>query len=450
MRMQLLPTRGVAAAAGLALLALTWGTPLVPILGLSRPAHAAECSEDIGNLSKRRMDIIQSLNKLAKSSTKGQLDPALSCPKLRELAVSEKALLDYLAKNKDWCMVPDEAIMNLDKSYKHSIQIADKACAFAAQEKKAQQAPGASLPDAGRPALLRHAPSGWQPYIQLARLDRPIGWWLLLLPCWWSSLLASVVRHAPPNLWHLLLFLIGAVAMRGAGTTYNDFLDRDIDGKVERTRNRPLASGRVSPRAAMLFLIAQILIGLAVLLCFNNFTIALAPFSLVVVAVYPLMKRVTFWPQAVLGFAFAFGALVGWAAEMGRLAWPAILLYAGGICWTIGYDTIYALQDIEDDLIAGVKSTALRFGARVREGVGLFYALAFALIGAALFAASAARGLALLGWLCLGAHFAWQIWRLDPADGNLALRLFRSNRDAGLIFAAGLAGEALLRMPFWH
>jgi 4-hydroxybenzoate polyprenyltransferase len=304
--------------------------------------------------------------------------------------------------------------------------------------------PGVSLPDAGRPTLLRHAPAGWQPYIQLARLDRPIGWWLLLLPCWWSSLLASNALHAPPNFWHLALFLIGAVAMRGAGTTYNDFLDRDIDTKVERTRNRPLAASRISTRAAALFLAAQIGIGLAVLLCFNRFTIALAPVSLVIVAIYPLMKRVTFWPQTVLGLAFAFGALVGWAAETGSLARPALLLYAGGIAWTIGYDTIYALQDMEDDLIAGVKSTALRFGARVREGVGLFYMLAFILIGAALYSAGAAHGVALLGWLCLGVHFVWQISRLDPADGTLALKLFRANRDAGLIFAASLAVQALL------
>ncbi len=304
--------------------------------------------------------------------------------------------------------------------------------------------PGASLPDSAGFSLLRHAPPSWQPYIQLARLDRPIGWWLLLLPCWWASLLASNVRHAPPNLWHLALFLIGAVAMRGAGTTYNDFLDRDIDAKVERTCNRPLASARVSPRAAATFLVAQVLVGLAVLLCFNGFTIVLAPASLAIVAVYPLMKRITFWPQAVLGLAFAFGALVGWAAEMASLAWPAIFLYAGGICWTIGYDTIYALQDIEDDLIAGVKSTALRFGSRVREAVGLFYAFAFGLIGIALFTAGAARGWALIGWLGLGAHFLWQIVRLDPADPRSALRLFRSNRDAGLIFAAGLAAQALL------
>ena len=200
----------------------------------------------------------------------------------------------------------------------------------------------------------------------------------------------------------------------------------------------------MSPRAAATFLVAQLLVGLAVLLCFNGFTIALAPASLAIVAIYPLMKRVTFWPQVVLGLAFAFGALVGWAAEMAGLAWPAAFLYAGGICWTIGYDTIYALQDIEDDLIAGVKSTALRFGSRVSEAVGLFYALAFGLIGIALFIAGAAHGLALVGWLGLGAHFLWQIVRLDPADPRSALKLFRSNRDAGLIFAAGLAAQALL------
>jgi 4-hydroxybenzoate polyprenyltransferase len=300
------------------------------------------------------------------------------------------------------------------------------------------------LPDARPTSLvLRLTPPWALPYVQLARLDRPIGWWLLLLPCWWSSLLASLAGHAPPNAWHLALFVIGAIAMRGAGTTYNDFLDRDIDAKVERTRNRPLAASRISTRDAAVFLAALIATGLAVLLCFNWFTIFLAPMSLVLVAIYPLMKRITFWPQAVLGLAFAFGALVGWAAEMGGLALPAILLYAGAIAWTIGYDTIYALQDKEDDLIAGVKSTALRFGARVREGVGLFYTIAFVLLGAALKAAEAFRGFALIGWLALGAHFVWQIWRLDPADSALALRLFRSNRDAGLIFAAGLALQAL-------
>jgi 4-hydroxybenzoate polyprenyltransferase len=304
--------------------------------------------------------------------------------------------------------------------------------------------PGASLPDAVGLSLFRYAPPSWHPYIQLARLDRPIGWQLLLLPCWWASLLASNVRHAPPNLWHLALFLIGAVAMRGVGTTYNDFIDRDIDARVERTRNRPLAAGRVSGRAAALFIVAQLLVGLAVLLCFNGFTIALACASLLIVALYPLMKRVTFWPQAVLGLAFAFGALVGWSAETASLAWPAVFLYAGGICWTIGYDTIYALQDIEDDLIAGVKSTALRFGSRVREAVGLFYALGFGLIGLALLSAGLAHGVALAGWLGFGAHLLWQILRLDSAQTRSALRIFRSNWNAGLILAAGLAAQALL------
>ncbi len=262
---ELFRTRGTALAlAGLAFTAVVAPLTFSLSLGLSQPAKAAECSEDIGNLSKKRMDIIQALNKLAKTSAKGQLDPALSCPKFRALAEAEKALLDYLSKNKDWCTVPDEAIMTLGKSYSHSKEIAGKACGLRRPGKEKpgigrrlaarrpettrrtsmNSSPGASLPDAAGLSLLRYAPPSWQPYIQLARLDRPIGWWLLLLPCWWASLLASNVKHAPPNFWHLALFLIGAVAMRGAGTTYNDILDRNIDAKVERTRN-----GR-SPRAA--------------------------------------------------------------------------------------------------------------------------------------------------------------------------------------------------------
>src|SRR5579863_5190532 len=182
----------------------------------------------------------------------------------------------------------------------------------------------AALPDSvPNQWLLRAAPAAWRPYIELARLDRPIGWWLLLLPCWWSSTLASVTAHAPPNPWHLALFLIGAIAMRGAGTTYNDLVDRDIDAAVARTRGRPLPSGRVSVRAARSFLVVQALVGLAVLLSFNRFAIMLGFSSLLIVAIYPFMKRVTFWPQAVLGLAFGFGALIGWAAAFGSLAAPA-------------------------------------------------------------------------------------------------------------------------------
>lgn len=296
------------------------------------------------------------------------------------------------------------------------------------------------LPDAS-PFLLRHAPQAWHPVIQLARLDRPIGWWLLLLPCWWSSILAVIARQMPPNPWHLALFFVGAVAMRGAGSTYNDLIDRDIDAKVERTRGRPLPSGRIGVRGARIFLVAQALVGLAVLLCFNRLTIGLGAASLVIVAIYPFMKRITFWPQAILGLAFSFGALMGWAAACSSLALPALLLYLGAVAWTIGYDTIYALQDMSDDMIAGVKSTARRFGGHVRGAVALFYGAALVFTALALIAAGAAKPLALAGLLGMGAHLVWQVAKLDPADPVLALRLFRSNRDAGLILFAGLAAE---------
>ncbi|QXX74414.1 4-hydroxybenzoate octaprenyltransferase [Methylovirgula sp. HY1] len=291
--------------------------------------------------------------------------------------------------------------------------------------------------------LLRATPAAWWPFIELARLDRPIGWWLLLLPCWWSSALASSVQHTPPNLWHLALFFVGAVAMRGAGTTYNDLADRNIDAKVARTRGRPLPSGRVSPRSAKIFLVAQALVGLGVLLCFNRFSIALGLSSLIIVGIYPFMKRLTSWPQAVLGLAFAFGALMGWAAAFGALAPPPLLLYVGAIAWTIGFDTIYALQDLSDDMIAGVKSTALFFGRHVRLAVGICYGICVIFVALALFAAGVLKPLASLGLLAMAAHFTWQIGRLDPEDPALALKLFRSNRDAGLLLFAGLAGTAL-------
>ncbi len=302
--------------------------------------------------------------------------------------------------------------------------------------------PPAALPDAS-PFLLRHAPQAWHPFIQLARLDRPIGWWLLLLPCWWSSLLASIARQMPPNLWHLALFFVGAVAMRGAGSTYNDLVDRDIDAKGERTRGRPLPSGRIGLRAAWIFLLMQALVGLAVLLCFNRFSIGLGAASLVIIAIYPFMKRITFWPQAVLGLAFSFGALMGWAAAFGNLALPPLLLYLAAVAWTIGYDTIYALQDLSDDMIAGVKSTALRFGGHVRGAVAFFYGAVLVFVALAFIAAGSAKPLALAGLFGTGAHFLWQVAKLDPADPTLTLRLFRSNRDAGLILFAGLAGEAI-------
>jgi 4-hydroxybenzoate polyprenyltransferase len=301
-----------------------------------------------------------------------------------------------------------------------------------------------TLPDA-RPAslVLRLTPDFALPFVQLARLDRPAGWQLLLAPCWEGTALAGLAVHRGPNLWHLVLFLIGAIAMRGAGCTYNDILDRKLDAQVERTRNRPLPSGRVTIRAATAFLVAQALIGLAVLLSFNFFSIWLAIASLAIVAVYPLMKRVTSWPQAALGLAFSWGALIGWSATFASLAAAPILLYASAFAWTIGYDTIYALQDARDDAIVGIRSTARLFGARVKLWVGVFYVASAAL---AITAIEAAGGgpIALIGWLAFCAHLAWQASQVEGANPATALRLFRSNRDAGLILFAGVAVQGWL------
>ncbi len=232
--------------------------------------------------------------------------------------------------------------------------------------------------------------------------------------------------------------------MRGAGCTWNDIVDRDLDGRVERTRSRPIPSGQVSVPQAAGFLIAQALIGLLVLLRFNRFAIMTGIASLAIVAVYPFMKRITHWPQIVLGLAFSWGALMGWAGWFGRLDLPAYLLYAGAIAWVIGYDTIYAHQDREDDALVGVKSTALLFGPRTKPMLALFYALAVALIGAA--GAAAGAGLVFwLGVLAFAAHLAWQIVRLDTADPDLCLAVFKSNRDAGLILFAGMALDCVAR-----
>jgi 4-hydroxybenzoate polyprenyltransferase len=295
------------------------------------------------------------------------------------------------------------------------------------------------LPDA-RPAslVLQLTPEFALPFVQLARLDRPAGWQLLLAPCWQATALAGLALHRGPNPWHLALFLIGAIAMRGAGCTYNDILDRKLDVQVERTRNRPLPSGRVTVGAAAAFLVAQALVGLAVLLCFNRFSIWLGVASLGIIAVYPLMKRVTSWPQAALGLAFSWGALMGWSATFASLALAPILVYASAFAWTIGYDTIYALQDARDDAIVGIRSTARLFGSHVKFGVGLFYAATAALALAAIEAAGGGA-MALVGWLAYAAHLAWQTSQVEGADPPTALRLFRSNRDAGLILFAGIA-----------
>jgi 4-hydroxybenzoate polyprenyltransferase len=298
----------------------------------------------------------------------------------------------------------------------------------------------------------RSAPAWTRPYLRLARLDRPIGSWLLLIPCWWSVGLAAV--HAAPRLdprldprialWHAVLFFIGAFAMRGAGCTWNDIVDRDLDAAVERTRSRPIPSGQVTVVAAAVFLVLQALVGLAVLLQFNRFTIAVGFTSLAVVAIYPFMKRITSWPQIVLGLAFSWGALMGWPAAFARLDLPAYLLYAGAICWVIGYDTIYAHQDREDDALIGIKSTARLFGERTKLLLAVFYSLAVVLI--ALAGWSAGGGLVFaLALAVFAVHLVWQIARLDINDPVNCLAVFKSNRDAGLILFAGLVLDAALR-----
>ena len=252
-----------------------------------------------------------------------------------------------------------------------------------------------------------------------------------------------MATHHGPDLRHLLLFLAGAISMRGAGSTYNDIVDREIDAQVERTRNRPLPSGRISVRAAKAFMLAQAAVGAAVLFSLNWFSVVLGLGSLVIVAAYPFMKRITFWPQAVLGLAFAYGGLMGWSAALGGLAWPAILIYAAAIAWTIAYDTIYALQDARDDAVIGVRSTARLFGGHVKVGVASFYVAALLLAGAAI----ALVGGGWMAWTGLGAfalHLVWQVAMIDPASPSRALMLFRSNREAGLILFAGLAAQGLV------
>ncbi|MEG9884558.1 MAG: 4-hydroxybenzoate octaprenyltransferase [Hyphomicrobiales bacterium] len=289
----------------------------------------------------------------------------------------------------------------------------------------------------------RLAPQWARPYCQLSRLDRPIGIWLLLIPCWWSLGLAQMAtRGGLPDPWLLMLFAVGAVAMRGAGCTYNDIIDRNLDAHVARTRSRPIPSGRVSVCRSIAFMITLSLIGLIVLVQFNRLTIALALGSLIPVAIYPFMKRITHWPQIFLGLTFNWGALLGWTAVLGRLDWPAVALYAAGVAWTLGYDTIYAFQDREDDAIVGIKSTALRFGANARVWLTIFYTAA--IIGFALAGAMVEAGV--IFWLGLGvgsAHMAWQLLTLDTGEPERCLALFRSNRDFGLIMAVAVMLEAL-------
>jgi 4-hydroxybenzoate polyprenyltransferase len=284
-------------------------------------------------------------------------------------------------------------------------------------------------------------PAWLRPYGVLARWDRPIGSWLLLWPCWWGMALAAPKSDPWPDPWLLVLFAIGAVSMRGAGCVINDLTDRDLDARVERTRQRPLASGRLRVRQALVFLALQLLVGLLVLLSLNGFTIGLAFAVMPLVLVYPWMKRITWWPQACLGLTFNWGALVGWSAITGGLAAPALVLYAAGFFWTLGYDTIYAHQDKADDALIGIKSSARRLGGATVPWLWGFYGVTLALL--ALAAALNGAGLLLYPALALvAAHFAWQIRTLDIDDPASCLRRFRSNREAGLlVFAALLAGH---------
>ena len=289
----------------------------------------------------------------------------------------------------------------------------------------------------------RFLPPRAVPYARLTRLDRPIGWWLLLIPCWWGLALAQIAKGGGwPDWRSAALFLLGAIVMRGAGCTLNDIADRHIDAQVARTRSRPIPSGAVSVRQAALFLLLQALAGLAVLLRFNWTTVWLAVVSLVIVAIYPFMKRVTYWPQLFLGLAFNWGALVGWSAVFGGLAAAPLLLYAGGICWTLAYDTIYAHQDTEDDALIGVRSTALKFGDNSPFWLAGFFAAALVLIAAAVFMAGGGA-FAWAGLIAAASHALWQLQRLDIHDPARCLALFRSNRGFGLILLAGLFLESL-------
>ncbi len=289
-----------------------------------------------------------------------------------------------------------------------------------------------SVPDSERRGLIGALPAPMRPYAALMRIDRPIGTWLLFWPCAWSVALAGVGGR-----WSLFaLFAIGAFVMRSAGCAYNDIVDRDLDARVERTSLRPLASGRITIRAAWALVAMLSLVGLAVLLILPLIAQAVALASLALVAAYPFMKRITWWPQAWLGLVFSWGALVGWPAVTGGFGLPALLLWLGTIMWVIGYDTLYAIQDIEDDALAGIKSSARALGDNAPLGVGICYALALIGWGAAIWAIRP-QALALLALLPAALHLGRQVARVDPADGATALALFRSNRFAGLLLFAG-------------
>ncbi len=289
------------------------------------------------------------------------------------------------------------------------------------------------VPDSERRGLIGALPPQLRPYASLMRIDRPIGIWLLFWPCAWSVALAGVQGR-----WDLLLWLaLGAFAMRSAGCVYNDIVDRNLDRRVERTRLRPLASGRASVSSAWVLVALLCGLGLLVLLQLNPTAALVALASIVPVAAYPFMKRITWWPQAWLGLVFSWGALVAWPAVTGSLGWPPVLLWLGSIAWVIGYDTLYAIQDIEDDALVGVKSSARRLGDNVPFGIGIFYALALLLWGTAVWAVRP-DWVALLALAPAALHLANQALRADVSDGEGALRLFRSNRNCGLLLFLGM------------
>lgn len=295
------------------------------------------------------------------------------------------------------------------------------------------------VPDSERRGFIGALPPRLRPYASLMRLDRPIGSWLLYWPCAWSVALAGVGGH-----WELFVWLgLGAFSMRSAGCVYNDIVDSDLDLKVERTRLRPLASKRVSLRSAWLLIGLLCLLGLIVLVQLKWVAALLALTSLAPVAAYPFMKRITWWPQAWLGLVFSWGALIGWPAVTGTLAWPMFLLWLGSVSWVIGYDTLYAIQDKEDDALVGVKSSARRLGDHAALGVGIFYAIALILWGAAIWIVRP-DWLALVALVPAAFHLCNQVLRVDPNDGDLALRLFRSNRACGFLvcFAMLVVGLA--------
>jgi 4-hydroxybenzoate polyprenyltransferase len=318
---------------------------------------------------------------------------------------------------------------------------------------EAQETPEGQVADAVRGNWVdRLAPAPTRPYLRLSRADRPIGTWLLLLPCWWGLFLAAAAGGGGlglQELWLAVSCAIGAFLMRGAGCTWNDITDRDIDAAVTRTRSRPIPSGQVTVRQALAWLVVQSLIAFVILLTFNLNAILLGIASLATVAVYPFAKRFTWWPQVFLGLAFNWGALLLWTAQTGSLGWPAVFLYLGGISWTLFYDTIYAHQDREDDALIGVKSTARLFAGNTATWLRGFLVATVVLIGLAVLlalgqASVLALVVALAGVWGMGWHMLWQMQRLDIDDPGVCLRLFRSNRDAGLVPALFFAVAALV------